>query len=43
MKMFKARQKSAFLEFLQMKNKFSELEELKTYLNDTKNKYKQKK
>lgn len=43
MKMFKARQKSAFLEFLQMKNEFSELEELKTYLNDIEKKYKQKK
>jgi hypothetical protein len=41
--MFKARQKSAFLEFLQMKNEFSELEELKTYLNDIEKKYKQKK
>lgn len=43
MKMFKARQKSAFLEFLQMKNEFSELKELKTYLNDIEKKYKQKK
>ena len=43
MKMFKAKQKSAFLEFLQMKNKFSELEELKIYFNKIKTKYKQNK
>ena len=43
MKMFKAEQKIVFLEFLQMKNKFSELEELKTHLKNTKSKYEQKK
>lgn len=43
MKMFKAEQIDAFLKFLQMKNKFSELEELKTHLKNTKSKYEQKK